>query len=667
MTTPIPSGVLIGTGPQIHATPLEHNALLPNAEGSDFASLMMVALSKNDEAPTEDIEVAPQSNMLEGEVNSPPTIDDQTNNPKRLDPPIVNSGAADNRESERTRLQSNATEQVYNLSQEQLFSLAVALPAPHSLPSMGFNAPNGRLEKQPSADTPAIANQPQLLRVLRDVEAPLLPQISAKRRIVAPDAQISPLGKESTGTPNLYKTSETDVPTKMDGAAFKQATFDPVGRTTLLASLGPSISSGEPKGQHVASVASQRIAATGPAHPNQIVDTQAEAEPNPQNVKTVQTAFYPTPEAKMVNTNSQRLAAMEPILPNNIVDAQAQAEPNPQNVKTAQTAFYPTPEAKMVNTNSQRLAAIVPVLPNNIGDAQAQAELKREAAPVMLQLTAEMDVKHAAQTGQTALHSIPGPRTAGAAINRAEVVQMGSTGTVKGEEKSAMHSSEKGAGILNSESRDLFVQERHSAPISPSALSHPTSKPTNMAAVISNLGTLTSAIGKNDPAVSLLTSSDKSEVFSWEGGRMAQAAYSNMVPLRVDVAPQIARQLVEVMAQASNRPVDIALSPDELGRVRMSVRTDDGAVTVHIIAERADTLDLMRRHIDQLGQTFRTMGYESITFAFGSGAENEADPDARQSDSKSDASNHSTSATDRTEPAMINLDRSPSTGVDIRL
>ena len=99
----------------------------------------------------------------------------------------------------------------------------------------------------------------------------------------------------------------------------------------------------------------------------------------------------------------------------------------------------------------------------------------------------------------------------------------------------------------------------------------------------------------------------------------------------------------------------------------MSVRTEDGAVTVQIIAERADTLDLMRRHIDQLGQTFRAMGYDTISFSFGAGDENGAQSDGHRNEAQNATSDQSEGIANPAEPALINLDRSPITGVDIRL
>lgn len=160
------------------------------------------------------------------------------------------------------------------------------------------------------------------------------------------------------------------------------------------------------------------------------------------------------------------------------------------------------------------------------------------------------------------------------------------------------------------------------------------------------------------------------EVLSWDPARLSTTANAPAPPARADLLPHVARQLIEVMAQASQRPVEIALSPQELGRVRMSVQTEDGAVVINIIAERADTLDLMRRHIDQLGQSFRAMGYESISFAFGYGSDTGAQADGNNDSPSNGPSNSDEAAAppaNQHEPVLIQLDHLQKTGVDIRL
>ena len=64
-------------------------------------------------------------------------------------------------------------------------------------------------------------------------------------------------------------------------------------------------------------------------------------------------------------------------------------------------------------------------------------------------------------------------------------------------------------------------------------------------------------------------------------------------------------------------PVELSLSPEELGKVKMTLSATDGAMTLVVTAERHDTLDLLRRNIDQLAQDFRDLGYDSLEFSFG--------------------------------------------------
>ncbi len=79
----------------------------------------------------------------------------------------------------------------------------------------------------------------------------------------------------------------------------------------------------------------------------------------------------------------------------------------------------------------------------------------------------------------------------------------------------------------------------------------------------------------------------------------------------------LGHRLAEAAAQFPDRPVEITLSPGELGRVRLTFATHDGALTMMIQADRPDTLDLLRRNIDSLAQDFRDLGYQNLSFSFG--------------------------------------------------
>ncbi|WP_304617518.1 flagellar hook-length control protein FliK [Paracoccus sp. (in: a-proteobacteria)] len=63
---------------------------------------------------------------------------------------------------------------------------------------------------------------------------------------------------------------------------------------------------------------------------------------------------------------------------------------------------------------------------------------------------------------------------------------------------------------------------------------------------------------------------------------------------------------------------EIALSPDELGRVSISVSGQDRPVIV-IMAERPETLDLLRRNADQLGAELRDAGLDGSALSFRDG------------------------------------------------
>ena len=133
---------------------------------------------------------------------------------------------------------------------------------------------------------------------------------------------------------------------------------------------------------------------------------------------------------------------------------------------------------------------------------------------------------------------------------------------------------------------------------------------------------------------------------------------------RPELPSQVARQLADVMHQQPNRPVELALNPVELGRVRMSITADDGGIIVHVLAERPETLDLLRRNIDQLGREFQSLGYESITFSFDQGDAESGESD-NQDNAKASSGLHLSDAAGETRAAPeIQTTQS---GVDIRL
>ncbi|WP_188129998.1 flagellar hook-length control protein FliK [Roseovarius litoreus] len=87
---------------------------------------------------------------------------------------------------------------------------------------------------------------------------------------------------------------------------------------------------------------------------------------------------------------------------------------------------------------------------------------------------------------------------------------------------------------------------------------------------------------------------------------------------RPELPRQVLTQLVAAIQRApGEKNLDLTLNPVELGRVRISLAPGDAGIIVTIIAERPETLDLMRRHADTLAQDFLGMGYGRAEFNFG--------------------------------------------------
>lgn len=91
---------------------------------------------------------------------------------------------------------------------------------------------------------------------------------------------------------------------------------------------------------------------------------------------------------------------------------------------------------------------------------------------------------------------------------------------------------------------------------------------------------------------------------------------------RTDPQP-VLRQIAEGVARMREGGVDLQLAPEELGRVRMRMVSGEGGLAVHIMADRPETLDLMRRNIDQLARDLADAGYGGAEFTFGDGGGNE--------------------------------------------
>jgi hypothetical protein len=97
--------------------------------------------------------------------------------------------------------------------------------------------------------------------------------------------------------------------------------------------------------------------------------------------------------------------------------------------------------------------------------------------------------------------------------------------------------------------------------------------------------------------------------------------------------PHLAAGLLAALHARPDGTTEIALSPDELGSVRLRLETDPrdpDRVIVHLAFDRPETMDLFRRHADQLSDAMRAAGYAETRLDFGqqgAGAETDGRPD----------------------------------------
>lgn len=101
-----------------------------------------------------------------------------------------------------------------------------------------------------------------------------------------------------------------------------------------------------------------------------------------------------------------------------------------------------------------------------------------------------------------------------------------------------------------------------------------------------------------------------------------------------DIARAIAQQIAQAAPQEPNKPIELVLSPEELGRVRLTLSPAENGITMSILAERPETLEIMRRNIDALAQDFHEMGYENTSFSFAQSGSNHSSSDQDTTDHK---------------------------------
>ena len=184
------------------------------------------------------------------------------------------------------------------------------------------------------------------------------------------------------------------------------------------------------------------------------------------------------------------------------------------------------------------------------------------------------------------------------------------------------------------------------------------------------------AMGFANPALPPRFNTDPNGIEGGEGDLAAievkgvelPAARLDPVPSRAELPRHLAQQVADVARMMPDRPVELTLSPEELGRLRLTFNVDGGAMAVAVTAERPETMDLLRRHIDMLAQELRDIGYDDVSFDFGQRDGSQAQGEGAETgvtghEPPSPALESSTEAA----PTAVRLDLTATSGMDIRL
>jgi flagellar hook-length control protein FliK len=131
------------------------------------------------------------------------------------------------------------------------------------------------------------------------------------------------------------------------------------------------------------------------------------------------------------------------------------------------------------------------------------------------------------------------------------------------------------------------------------------------------------------------------------------------------MAQSVVRQVADALPTMTDATLEITLHPEELGRLKLTLLTGEGAPMLHVAAERGDTLELVRRHIELLAREFAAQGFAGLNVSVDQD-QRPAQPSGHLSDASAAAD---TGGQYQTDPARTRGDmtRAQGDGLDIRL
>jgi flagellar hook-length control protein FliK len=87
---------------------------------------------------------------------------------------------------------------------------------------------------------------------------------------------------------------------------------------------------------------------------------------------------------------------------------------------------------------------------------------------------------------------------------------------------------------------------------------------------------------------------------------------------RPEFTSPVTRQIVDVIQAriTAEKVIEVSLNPAELGRLKLSLTPAENGLIINVTAERAETIEMVRRNLADLEKAFSEMGHENITFSF---------------------------------------------------
>ena len=116
----------------------------------------------------------------------------------------------------------------------------------------------------------------------------------------------------------------------------------------------------------------------------------------------------------------------------------------------------------------------------------------------------------------------------------------------------------------------------------------------------------------NPESMDLFVQADRQNVAGQSGGLTVSDAHATRAAVR-----EIAEQIRLAMPGNGRQIVEVSYGPKELGSISITLSTMEGSIGISILTERPETLELLRRHIDQLTAALRDLGFQEFDLDIG--------------------------------------------------